>query len=181
MWWDFPGNTVVKNPAFNAGDLALILGGGTKIPYASGQLSPWSMTTEPEHPAACDPSKEKPACCKNRGLCTTRRSPHASRKTKHSRKTKKNQVIRPEVGAREGWHFLMETSGNILLLGMLRRGKRRAISMTYPSTPFKSVSRLFQIPLSSLFIIRNLSRWRIRNISNFPGLHLGTLLSSGSN
>ena len=59
MWWDFPGNTVVKNPAFNAGDLGLILGGGTKIPYASGQLSPWSMTTEPKHPAACDPSRRE--------------------------------------------------------------------------------------------------------------------------
>ena len=179
MWWDFPGNTVVKNPAFNAGDLGLIL--GTKIPYASGQLSPWSMTTEPEHPAAGDPSTREARMLQTQRPVHRKKEPAWLEEDKAQPKKQKTHVIRPKVGAREGWHFLVETRGSILLLGMLRRGGRRAISMTYPSTPFKSVTRLFQIPLSSLFIIRNLSRWRIQNISNFPGLHLGTLLSSGSN
>jgi hypothetical protein len=35
--------------------------------------------------------------------------------------------------------------------------KKRVISMTYPLTPFKSVNRLIQILLCSLFIIWNLS------------------------
>ena len=37
---DFPGGPVVKNPPYNAGDMGLIPGQGTKIPYAVGQLSP---------------------------------------------------------------------------------------------------------------------------------------------
>ena len=37
---DFPGGPVVKNPPSNAGDVGSIPGGGTKIPYAAGQLSP---------------------------------------------------------------------------------------------------------------------------------------------
>ena len=36
---DFPG-PVVKNLPSNAGDMGLILGWGTKIPHAVGQLSP---------------------------------------------------------------------------------------------------------------------------------------------
>ena len=36
---DFPGGPVVKNPPCNAGDEGSIPGQGTKIPYASGQLS----------------------------------------------------------------------------------------------------------------------------------------------
>ena len=36
---DFPGGPVVKNPPCNAGDEGSIPGRGTKIPYASGQLS----------------------------------------------------------------------------------------------------------------------------------------------
>ena len=38
MFWDFPGGPVVKNPPSNAGDAGLILGRGTKIPQAAGQL-----------------------------------------------------------------------------------------------------------------------------------------------
>ena len=37
--WDFPGGPVVKNLSFNAGDVGLIPGWGTKIPNALGQLS----------------------------------------------------------------------------------------------------------------------------------------------
>ena len=36
----FPGGPVVKNPPCNAGDTGLIPGWGTKIPYATEQLSP---------------------------------------------------------------------------------------------------------------------------------------------
>ena len=37
---DFPGGPVVKNPPSNAGDMGTILGGGTKILHATGQLEP---------------------------------------------------------------------------------------------------------------------------------------------
>ena len=43
---DFPGGPVVKNPPYNAGDVGLIPGQGTKIPHATGQLSPRATTTE---------------------------------------------------------------------------------------------------------------------------------------
>ena len=37
---DFPSDSVVKNPPFNVGDMGLIPGQGSKIPYALEQLSP---------------------------------------------------------------------------------------------------------------------------------------------
>ena len=37
---------MVKNPPYNAGDMGSILGQGTKIPHAMGQLSPHAATTE---------------------------------------------------------------------------------------------------------------------------------------
>ena len=37
---DFSGGPVVKNPPSNAGDMGSISGRGTKIPLATGQLSP---------------------------------------------------------------------------------------------------------------------------------------------
>ena len=46
---DIPGCPVVKNPSCNAGDAGSIPGWGTKIPYATGQLSPHATTTEPVH------------------------------------------------------------------------------------------------------------------------------------
>ena len=54
---DFPGGLVVKNPPCNAGGVGLILGGGTKIPHAAGQLSPCTPTTKSKH---CN---EDPECC----------------------------------------------------------------------------------------------------------------------
>ena len=44
---DFPGGPVVKNLTSNVGDMDLILGQGTKISYAAGQLSLCTTTTEP--------------------------------------------------------------------------------------------------------------------------------------
>ena len=38
---------MVENPPSNAGDVSSIPGRGTKIPYAVGQLSPQTTTTEP--------------------------------------------------------------------------------------------------------------------------------------
>ena len=46
---DFPGGPVVKNTPYNAGDAGSIPGQGTKIPYAMGQLSPSTTTTELVH------------------------------------------------------------------------------------------------------------------------------------
>ena len=43
---DFPGGPVVKNPPSNAGDTSLIPGRGTRIPHATGQLSPHATTRE---------------------------------------------------------------------------------------------------------------------------------------
>ena len=45
-WKDFPGGPVVKNPPYNAGNVGLTPGQGTKIPHAAGQLSPCTTTTE---------------------------------------------------------------------------------------------------------------------------------------
>ena len=85
---DFPGGPVVKNPPSNAGDVGSIPGWGTKIPHATGQLSPHvpqlqlarlneralPQTTEPTCSGAPAPqlerenlhatTGEKPACCK---------------------------------------------------------------------------------------------------------------------
>ena len=43
---DFPGGPVVKNLPSDAGDTGLIPGRGTKIPHATGQLSPRATTRE---------------------------------------------------------------------------------------------------------------------------------------
>ena len=43
---DFLGGPAVKNPPYNARDMGLIPGQGTKIPQAAGQLSPHATTTE---------------------------------------------------------------------------------------------------------------------------------------
>ena len=40
---------MVKNPPYKAGDSGSILGQGTKIPHAVGQLSPCATATELEH------------------------------------------------------------------------------------------------------------------------------------
>ena len=43
IYWDFPGGPVVKNPPSNAGGVGSILGQGTKIPHAAGQLNPRAL------------------------------------------------------------------------------------------------------------------------------------------
>ena len=44
---DFPGGPTVKNLSSSAGDKSSIPGQGTKIPHATGQVSPLARTTEP--------------------------------------------------------------------------------------------------------------------------------------
>ena len=51
---ELPG---VKNPPSNAGDVGSILGRGTKIPHAAGQLSPRATTRERKKP--CTPQLER--------------------------------------------------------------------------------------------------------------------------
>jgi len=43
----FPDGPVIKNLPSNARDTGSILGPGTKIPHATGQLSPCTSTREP--------------------------------------------------------------------------------------------------------------------------------------
>ena len=96
----FPGGLVVKNLPSNAGDPSSIPGRGTKIPHATGQLSPhattieltrlnerarMSQTTEPTCSGACVPqlekeklhatTGEKPTCCNKRSRVPQRRYP----------------------------------------------------------------------------------------------------------
>ena len=51
IYRDFPGGPVVKNWLSNAGVMGSLPDGGTKIPHATGKLSPWAAT------------REKPTCC----------------------------------------------------------------------------------------------------------------------
>ena len=46
---DFPGGPVVKNLPYDAGDVGLTSGQGTKIPHAAEQLSLHAQTTESVH------------------------------------------------------------------------------------------------------------------------------------
>ena len=49
MCRDLPGTPAVKNLPCNAEDVSSILGRGTKIPHAVGQLSPSTQLEKPEH------------------------------------------------------------------------------------------------------------------------------------
>ena len=61
---NFLGGSVVKNLSPNAGVVGLILGMGTKVPYATGQLSIGITTTEPAHLRAWAPKLKEPVYCK---------------------------------------------------------------------------------------------------------------------
>ena len=81
---------MVKNPPSNAGDVGSILGRGTKIEHAMGQLSPHATTTEPVCSGAHAPHlvreahvlqlekpghlNEEPVCCNKRSHMLQRRS-----------------------------------------------------------------------------------------------------------
>ena len=51
---------MVKNPPCNAGDKGLISGWGTKILYATEQLSLHTPTSESVHSGSCVPYLESP-------------------------------------------------------------------------------------------------------------------------
>ena len=60
---------MVKNPPSNAGDAGLILGRGTEIPHATGQLSQRAatiQTIEAVSAAACAPQLEKSTYLNNK-------------------------------------------------------------------------------------------------------------------
>ena len=63
--WDFPGGPMVKNPPSNALDMGSIP--GTKIPHASGQLSPHA-TMKTQHSKQKTTSSHSPAALPS--LCT---------------------------------------------------------------------------------------------------------------
>ena len=71
--WDFPGGLVVKNLPSNAGDAGSIPGGGTKIPCATGQLSPCATTREkPTRP-------NRRSCMLQRRSCVPQPRPDAAK------------------------------------------------------------------------------------------------------
>ena len=82
----FPDGPVVKNPPCNAGDTSSMLGPGTKIPHASGQLSLWGATTAVYALQQEKPTQWEAATGEQPLLITARESPHAAAKTQHSQK-----------------------------------------------------------------------------------------------
>ena len=85
---DLPGGPVVKNLPYNAGDVGLIPGQGTKIPHAAGQLSPRATTTELtrcklQSPRALEPMRHNYRAHAPWSLCaTTRENLHATTREK---------------------------------------------------------------------------------------------------
>ena len=85
----FPGGPVVKNPPAKAGDTGLIPGG--KLPHATGQRSPCSITTEARVPYSPSPAT-RGHCSENATdhneewppLTATRESLHTATKTQES-------------------------------------------------------------------------------------------------
>ena len=73
---DFPGGPVVKKLPFNAGDMGLISGRGTKVPHAAEQLSLHKATTELPYSGACLPQLES--------LHTATKIPRATAETQGS-------------------------------------------------------------------------------------------------
>ena len=71
---DFPGGPVVKNTPSNAGDAGSIPGQGTQITYATEQMHPCSITTDPTHYGAHAPQLERSI------HAATERSPHSAMK-----------------------------------------------------------------------------------------------------
>ena len=60
MSGDFPGGPAVESPPSNAGDVGSIPGQGTKVPHASGQLSPCSRAHAPQLESPRAATREKP-------------------------------------------------------------------------------------------------------------------------
>ena len=73
-FWDFPGDTVVKNPSSIVGDMGSLPSLGTKIPHTSGQLTPVSVTREACTAQQLSPYSLEPAHC-NCSCVATRKAP----------------------------------------------------------------------------------------------------------
>ena len=76
---DFPGGPVVKNPPSNTLDTGLIPGWGTKIPHATGQLSPCAATTEPTRSRAREPQLESSHAATTEHACSDACTPQVER------------------------------------------------------------------------------------------------------
>ena len=66
---------MVENLSCNAGDAGSIPGWGTKIPHATGQLSPGATTREPVYSEACVPQLERSPCTATKSLHTATKDP----------------------------------------------------------------------------------------------------------
>ena len=66
---------MVKSPPSNAGDAGSILGQGTKIPHAAGQLSLHATTTEPMRSGAHTPQLERSSRAAVKSLRTATKEP----------------------------------------------------------------------------------------------------------
>ena len=91
---------MVNNPPSSTGDSGSIPGRGTKIPHASGQLSPCAATTEPVCSGARVPQLE-------RSPRATTKIPRATTKTRHSQRKKERKKealksLQGEVAAQLG-------------------------------------------------------------------------------
>ena len=117
---DFPGGPVVESLPSSAVDVGSIPGWRTKIPHASGQLSP------------CTASREKPTCCNywahvlwslhttTREACTLQleRSPRAAMKTQLSHThthTQKNKQSKWSLSPIWAFEFLFSLEWKLLL------------------------------------------------------------------
>ena len=60
--WDLPGGKVVENLPCEVEDVCSIPDQGTKIPHATGQLSPCATSTEPVQSGAWPPRPRKLVC-----------------------------------------------------------------------------------------------------------------------
>ena len=95
---DFPGDSAVKNPIFNAGDEGLIPGQGNTIIYANNEahasqlqsLKVWSphvlQLMSPHALGLHSVTREKPVHHNERSCGTTRKTPRATTKTQNSNK-----------------------------------------------------------------------------------------------
>ena len=95
MLRDFPGCPVVKNPPSNAGDMGSIPGGGTKIPHATGQLSPRTTTTELAclNETASLPQTIAPTFSGARAHNKRREKPHATTREKPACPNEKSRML----------------------------------------------------------------------------------------
>ena len=92
------GGPVVKNPPSNAGDVGSIPGWGTKIPHATGQLSPSATSTEP-------------MCCSYRSLQATARTQPSQNLKNNKNELRPHSEVQPTT-----WRNQKRRSVQVVLL-----------------------------------------------------------------